>query len=233
MIHIAIIDTYVKEIKIIGNRKPMYHYKIKRNKVIKDRKKYIGKVLNHGCICYQILYENSVEIEYSLHCIKVIEDKESKGDIKKLMIALEWCLQNKIQIISLSIGTRSSLDGELLKPVLWKLYEMGVIVIAAFNNQNTLTYPAAFDFVIGVCIDNKSILPLNSFIYLEKNENNIDIIAQYNIKDLERRMGIQIGEYNSYVVPFIVSEILKIKAAGNYVSSKNIREYLKEYSVKL
>lgn len=71
------------------------------------------------------------------------------------------------------------------------------------------------------------------FIKLISELNNIDIIARYELKNVEKRIGIQIGEYNSYMVPPIVSIILRIKASEDYVSSKNIREYLKKYSFKL
>lgn len=61
-------------------------------------------------------------------------------------------------------------------------------------------------------IDKKESLPLNSYAYLENDDNNIDIIARYELKNVEKRIGIQIGEYNSYMVPPIVSVILRIKA---------------------
>ena len=133
----------------------------------------------------------------------------------------------------MSVGTRNVVDGEKLNTILNRLYEKGVIIVAAFNNYNTLTYPAALESVIGVCIDKKESLPLNSYAYLENDDNNIDIIARYELKNVEKRIGIQIGEYNSYMVPPIVSIILRIKASEDYVSSKNIREYLKKYSFKL
>ena len=231
MIHVAIIDTYINVPK--ENENPIYHYKIKKDKVVKVKKMYRGKIINHGCICCQILFENTRDLEYSLHCIEVIRNKEKKGNIKNLILALEWCLENNIQIISLSVGTRNVVDGEKLNTILNRLYEKGVIIVAAFNNYNTLTYPAALESVIGVCIDKKESLPLNSYAYLENDDNNIDIIARYELKNVEKRIGIQIGEYNSYMVPPIVSIILRIKASEDYVSSKNIREYLKKYSFKL
>lgn len=225
MIYVAIIDTYVKVPKENGKR--VKHYKIKKDKVIKDKKYYCGKIINHGCICYQILYENSKDIDYSLHCIKVIDDKEKIGSIKNLIIALEWCLENNIQIISMSVGTRNIADGERLSSIVHRLYENGSIIVAAFNNDNTLTYPAAFEDVIGVYLDKKETLPLNSYAYLENSDKNLDIIARYNLINVEKRMGIKIKEYNSYIVPFIVSIILRMKENDGKVTSKNVREYLR------
>lgn len=233
MIHIAMIDTYVQVPKKNKDQNNIYHYKIKKNKVVKEKKNHRGKIINHGCICYQVLYENTRDIEYTLHCIEVIGNNEKKSNIKNLITALEWCLENKIQIISLSVGTRDTVDGEMLNSIIGKLYDKGIIVVAAFNNQDTLTYPAVLKTVIGVCIDKKKALPLNSYIYVENDDKNIDIVAKCNFKDVESRIGIQIGEYNSYIVPYIVSIILRIKVVEDSISSKNVRAYLKKYSIKV
>ena len=172
------------------------------------------------------------EIKKIAEIMPMVDEVELHPLLSELELR-KYCEENNIQIISLSVGTRNVVDGEKLNTILNRLYEKGVIIVAAFNNYNTLTYPAALESVIGVCIDKKESLPLNSYAYLENDDNNIDIIARYELKNVEKRIGIQIGEYNSYMVPPIVSIILRIKASEDYVSSKNIREYLKKYSFKL
>jgi len=228
MVHIAVLDTYIDSGKRERkNGKKVYHYKIKRKKVILDRKRKKGKQLNHGTICYQILSDNTRDLNYVLHCIEVIPSNGKKGNIKNLIIALEWCLENNIQIISLSIGTRDVLDGEQLKPIIDKLYKNGVIIIAAFNNSYTMTYPATFDNVIGVCVDANEGFLTNTYTYIENNNIGIDVIVQYNLKNTEEIMGIHIGQYNSYAVPLMTSKILRMKIVAPYISSRNVRYYLK------
>ena len=46
-------------------------------------------------------------------------------------------------------------------------------------------------------------------------------------KNTEEIMGIHIGQYNSYAVPLMTSKILRMKIVAPYISSRNVRYYLK------
>lgn len=63
--------------------------------------------ITHGTVCAGIikLYYPDIQI-YSL---KILSDTLS-GNIQKLYSALEWCVQNRIQVANVSLGSHSSAD---------------------------------------------------------------------------------------------------------------------------
>ena len=93
MLHIAILDTYVKVPNERTNTQKIFQYKVRRNKIVKNRRIYKRKIINHGTICYTILNEYTRGKEYALHCIEVIPPKVKIGNINNLKVALEWCLK--------------------------------------------------------------------------------------------------------------------------------------------
>lgn len=57
-------------------------------------------------------------------------------------------MQQNVDIVSLSVGSREQQDAEVLHPVVVELNKKGTIVVAAANNQNSVTYPASFKEVM-------------------------------------------------------------------------------------
>jgi len=67
----------------------------------------------------------------------------------KLISCLTYISENiNCDIINLSLGIKTYSDE--LRFICNKLMEQGVVIISAFSNDGGISYPAAFDFVIGV-----------------------------------------------------------------------------------
>lgn len=65
--------------------------------------------------------------------------------------ALDYVCENfKFDIINLSLGIDFCRQLTHLRNIVKKIVDKGTIVIAAFGNEGAISYPAAFDFVIGV-----------------------------------------------------------------------------------
>lgn len=123
----------------------------------------------HGTAIYGILRKCS---ELSIHNVKV-NNIEKGITTDKLIQALKYVMDNipEIDIINLSLGV-NTLENDELSTICADIVEKGVIIVAAFDNSNSISYPAAFKNVIGVISD-----PLckktTDFVYIEDNVINL------------------------------------------------------------
>ena len=79
----------------------------------------------------------------------VVKDHNTLGDFYKLLTALEYLQYLDIDIINLSIGFTSRLYALKLYPIIKKLINRNIIIVAAHSNNDSITYPASFKNVIG------------------------------------------------------------------------------------
>ena len=71
------------------------------------------------------------------------------GQVSYLVAAVEWCIQNRMDVICMSLGTPSG--PRVLENVLQDAYERGITCVAAAGNESThIAFPAAFPTVISV-----------------------------------------------------------------------------------
>ncbi|MFB3888025.1 MAG: S8 family serine peptidase [Candidatus Bathyarchaeia archaeon] len=112
----------------------------------------------HGTHCAGIVaaLDNSVGVvgvapEVSLYAVKVL-DRTGSGSISNIINGMEWCINNGIQVISMSFG--SSSDSASLHAECDKAYNTGIVLVAAAGNSgpgsNTVGYPARYSSVIAV-----------------------------------------------------------------------------------
>lgn len=101
----------------------------------------------HGTAIYNIL-RNQKEIE--IINIKVYGIEAGLEDSS--IIGILKCLNElgNIDIINMSLGIQSSANLEEMYAVCEALKQKGTIIVSAFDNVGSISYPAAFDNVIGV-----------------------------------------------------------------------------------
>lgn len=145
MVKIGIIDTGVNLLhpklvskniicKVINNNNAM---------ILNGNSDNVG----HGtAICGIITEENDVNVT-------VIKAFDSSDTINEdlLISMLEYVLNHEhFDILNLSLGISTAVDLKRLESICRNITNKGTIIVAAFNNYGSITYPAAFPFVIGV-----------------------------------------------------------------------------------
>ncbi|NVB34905.1 S8 family peptidase [Bacillus licheniformis] len=87
--------------------------------------------------------------ETEIYSVKVLNSK-GKGSLDNLVKAIEWCLDNNIQVINLSFGLAK--DKPILREAIDKAVNSGIIVIAAAGNNygENVDYPAAYEKVFSI-----------------------------------------------------------------------------------
>lgn len=77
-----------------------------------------------------------------------ILDEECKAPISRVVDAIYWAIEKKVNIINISFGTTT--DSAALHKAIKDAYNAGILIVAAAGNQNTVEFPAAYDEVIAV-----------------------------------------------------------------------------------
>lgn len=83
-----------------------------------------------------------------LYSVKVL-DKENQTTISTVIKAIEWCIENDMDIINMSFGTDHY--SKVLEEEIEKAHNKGIVMVsAAGNSTKEIQYPAAYDHVISV-----------------------------------------------------------------------------------
>jgi subtilisin family serine protease len=89
--------------------------------------------------------------EIHLYVVKVL-DKKGKGWLSDLVEGLEWCIQNEVQVVNLSVG--SPVDNQSFYEAIVNAYGAGITLVAAAGNNGesggSIDYPAKYPETIAV-----------------------------------------------------------------------------------
>ena len=202
-----------------------------KNKILKkknftcERKNTITKsALIHGTTCARIIAEMNPKIEiYDLS----IMYSDGFSNMRVLLKALEWCIQNQVKFIHMSIGIINYFDIEPLEKCVKKLLKQNTIIVAAYHNNNIRTYPACFPGVFGVRQDREGVLCENQFMF----QQQAGICCENLI--VAHRWGSQ-GETasNSYAAPVISGYITKFLEHKPEAKFQQVSKFLKCKSEK-
>lgn len=99
-----------------------------------------------------------------LYALKVL-NSSGAGSYSNIIAALQWCVANKMQIASMSLG--ASVNSKALHDACTNAYKGGVLLVAAAGNSGTsggagitVEFPAAYSACIAVgAVDNNNVRP--------------------------------------------------------------------------
>ena len=182
--------------------------------------------LSHATLCVKIFLETA-EYRCSLSFIEILDKETNKGNVKSLVAALAWCLDNDINLINLSIGTTSFLDMPQLIGVIDCLAKKGVIVVAGNSNEGKMTFPASFSDVISVT-GIRNMTYESDFWYSNDSIDRVNINCKVNSKSFKHRnKNYYINASNSFATAVMSAKIC------DYINSSdeplNIKGILLKY----
>lgn len=132
-----------------------------------DYQDYYG----HGTAIYSIISKAAPDAK--ILNIKATNQDDGSLSCEGLILLLQYIYQFiSCRIINLSLGLRSSQHKKELHDICLKLKQKDVILVSAFDNEGCISYPAAFDCVIGVETSEK-IKESASFEFVEGSIVNI------------------------------------------------------------
>lgn len=164
---------------------------------------------SHGTICAAIL--KKYYSKANIVSIKILDSEKESCRKEQLIKAIEWCIDNEIKVINMSIGSIDYRDFNQLNTVILKASEAGCVIVAACHNKNIFTMPASSQYAIGVKTDKEGKLKDNEYKYNSLSLDGIEIMScsKHIIETIDGDT-----EYtkvcNSYAVPVITALVCRI-----------------------
>ena len=176
----------------------------------------------HGTACAGIIRKKVPDAE--LYSVRIFDQSLStQGDV--LVAAIEWSIDNKMDILNLSLGSTDVSFKERLRDVCIRAVKTGLIIVAAEHNEGLESYPAVFPEVIGV--GGGDIYHPDSYIYFEKQA--IEFVARGNKQRLCWLNGKEIfTDGTSFAAPHISGIIGRLLQQNPERSLSDIRQILIE-----
>lgn len=164
----------------------------------------------------------------SIYAVKVLDDS-SRGNLSWLLQGLQWCIDNNMDVINMSLGFHK--DYPKLHDLICEAYKKNIICVAAVGNNKFLTdaeYPARYPEVIGIsAIDDKKHIAKFS-----TTGKNIGLAAPgVNIISTYPKNRYAQGSGTSFSCPLISGAIALIlaqyyKANNRKMTNAELREFI-------
>lgn len=179
----------------------------------------------HGTAVASVLTKYAKQID-EIYSFRVVE--ETDADIEKLINALEYIYAfMDCDLINISMGVREY--SKRLEEICNKLYDKKVMIISAYANEGCVSYPAAFDGVIGID-STVNLKKFNEYIWVKNSIVNVGCL-----KGVQRVAwldgGYQLAVGNSFVAPIITAKISNWICQG--VKIENIKKVLEENAIRV
>lgn len=162
-----------------------------------------------------------------LYALKAL-DKDGTGYVSDVINAINWCIDNKMDIINLSMGINE--DIFYLKDAVDRAAAAGIVVVAAAGNEakNNVSYPARYPSVIGT----GALITNTSLATFSNRGSGITVTAPgYKIySTLPGGFGTYSG--TSMAAPFVAGTLALYKQATG-LSGKKLAAKLTASSIDL
>lgn len=223
-INVAIIDDLINVdyLKLIKASKIEVKgvFSILNNQV--EKCEPVKECLTHATLCTKVFSEK-VKHTCGVYFINIFDVNDNQANIDKLLVALEWCKVQRIQIVNLSLGTTKLRNIEKLYKKIVEVSKENVIVVAANSNDGKMTFPAFFDKVISVSAL-KSRNRGNRLVFHENDIYGINMESYVEKENITyNNMIYKIYPSNSYAVPIITAKFCEYFSQG-LIDVKQIKE---------
>jgi subtilisin family serine protease len=107
-------------------------------------------LIGHGTAVLAAIKEKAPEAEY--YAVKVYF-RSLRTNMDCLTKAFRWSIEQKMDVINLSLGTVNSAHQEQMASLIQLAEEAGAVVVAAAETESAPAYPGSMPGVVGVAVD--------------------------------------------------------------------------------
>lgn len=166
-----------------------------------------------------------ISYDSDIYSVKIL-DKNNEGYISSVIKAIEWCIDNNIDVINMSFGLDE--NSSLLYSAIKKAYDKGILLIAASGNNNTIQYPARYNEVLSVGGIDKE-LKRTSY----SNNTNSDIYAPAEECQTTGFVGSFVKTSGTSIAAAHVTGVASaLKSFDLKLSNKKMMKLLKNAAIK-
>ena len=180
----------------------------------------------HGTACAGIIRKKAPSA--MLYSVRIFDDS-LLADGRALIAAIQWCIDNEMDVVNLSLGTTDVTFKASLQKICRKAVDGGVILVAAESNDGNESYPAVFPEVIGVT--GGAIYEQDGFYY--RKDQRIECVARGD----EQRVCWLNGKHimtggNSFASPHITGIAAGLLKQHPKCSVQTVRLLLQEKALR-
>ena len=180
----------------------------------------------HGTACAGIIRKKAPNA--MLYSVRIFDDS-LMADGRALIAAIQWCIDNEMDVVNLSLGTTDVTFKKSLQKVCRKAVDAGAILVAAESNDRGESYPAVFPEVVGVT--GGVIYEPDGFYY--RKDQRIECVARGD----EQRVCWLNGKHimtggNSFAAPHITGIVARLLEQHPKCPVQDIRLLLKEKALR-
>lgn len=213
-VNVAVIDTEVYTHTVLKD--------IKINNLWNNDLKI--KLWHGTAVCGEI-YQECQDVEIDVYPVF----RDMNTEVHSILSVLKDILESEktYNVINMSLGIEDATFESSLRDICIALQKKGSIIVAAFNNDGTMTYPACLESVIGVDLS-MQLESKKGYTYIEGGVVNIlGPMIQRNVlyPPDERKMVIGTSFFCAHISGIICKYISNTN--GNY-TEHNVRNFLKQ-----
>lgn len=223
-IRIALIDSGVEI-----NHSELYDKSIQGIEVIcNNTKSYVRNSFadsnGHGTALAGIIFDKCENVD--LISIKIL-DENLKCSFDALYNALQIAIKENVRIINLSLGITKKINKERLYELCKSAFNKDIYIISAFHNNGILSYPAAFNEVIGVIGEKIKY----KYGYVYNNDKN-EFIANGELQKVcWKNNGYKYMKGNSFACAHITGILAHLMYENSTTNFSVFKEMLIKYSL--
>lgn len=181
---------------------------------------------SHGSMCARIVQRYVGLEDVDVFSIQILQGDTLRGNISRLLKALELCISMDIRLVHLSVGTYAFEDFARLEEAVHYLLESDRFLIAAAGNRGIVTYPAYLPGVIGVKCHPE--LTDDEYIYFHDSFTRIHFQASSKHKLMIEGLETETPMSNSYAAPLVTAKILSYLKSNAALDKNQIWRLLTE-----
>ncbi len=160
-----------------------------------------------------------------LYSVKVL-DKDNKACVSSVVKAIEWCIDNDIDVINMSFGLNQY--SAILEESIHKAYLNDITMVSAAGNKNSVEYPAKFDEVISVGGINKE-LCISSYSPVG---NGVDVYAPSEECQTTGFVGSYVkGNGTSIAAAHVTGVVAALKSGSKNITNSQMKTLIKNTTV--
>lgn len=171
------------------------------------------------------MFKTITNLILDLTSLRIFNKEILTSSCSKLITALEWCLNSRIPIIHMSIGSSFISDYMKMRPLIAKIIRQNQVVVAAYSNSQAYSStPACIKGVFGVAADPN--LKDNLFYFSSKRSERHKIYASsHHLLTSISGMVTITQNTNSYAAPTLTSHIHNLLNNYTYLSLASSQVY--------
>ncbi len=189
--------------------------------VFQAEEEQVVDVYGHGTACAAIIHRAAPKAQ--LYSCQVL-DRNLKAKGEAFAAALRWAIDAGMQVVNLSLGTTRVEHSAALQNLAEEAYFKNIVLVAAANNAEAISYPSQFSAVISVACHQGS----NPYEYYYSPNSPIE----FGAPGINLRVAWKGGTYikatgNSFAAPHITGLVSLILAKHPYLSPFQVKTVLR------